>query len=115
MRRVPADADDVVAYIDGEVDELSLVVHAFAADVFVAVVLGPRLLGFLELPADAVAADIGKDAAEPVVEHARLQLETDPEADRLFVHAGDEGEAVVAAHEAPLEEVELALGTEHGV
>src|SRR3982750_597476 len=55
--RVPPDADDVVADGDGEVDELPLVVHALAPDVLVPVVPRPRLLGFLELPPDAVAAD----------------------------------------------------------
>src|SRR4051812_39104400 len=63
MGRIPADADDVVAERYREVDELSLVVHALAADVFVAMVLGPGLLGFLELTANAVAAHLAGDGA----------------------------------------------------
>jgi hypothetical protein len=113
MGGIPADADDVVAECDGEVDEFALVVHAFAADVFVAVVFGPGLLGFLELSTDAVAADVGDDRAEPVVEHAGLEFETDPETDGFVVHAGDQGERVVSAHEATFEEIRLALGAEN--
>ena len=112
---VPADADDVVADVDGEVDELALVVQALAADVLVAVVLGPGLLGFLKLPGDAVPAEVGQDAAEPVVEHAGLEFKADPEAHRPVVHAGEQRQDVVAAHEAALEKIHLALGAEHGV
>src|SRR2546426_3777015 len=69
VRRIPPDADDVVADRHGEVDELALVVEALAADVLVPVVLGPRLLGFLKLPPDTVPANVRRDRAEPVVEH----------------------------------------------
>src|SRR5205814_1223629 len=113
MSGIPADADDVVADGDGEVDEFALVVHALAADVLVTVVLGPGLLGVLQLAGDAVAAQVGQDAAEPVIEHSRLQLETHPETDRLFINAGQERQHVVAAHKSALEEIRLALGAEH--
>ena len=44
MRRIPPDTNDIEPEGDGEVDELLvLVIHALAADVFVAVVLGPCL------------------------------------------------------------------------
>ena len=66
MRRIPPYADDVIAQRDREVNELALVVHALAADVLVAVVLRPRLLRFLELSADAVAAD-RSEASRPLV------------------------------------------------
>jgi hypothetical protein len=74
------------------------------------VVLGPRLLGVLQLPGDAVPPDVGSTPPEPVVEHPRLELEPDPEPDRLVVHPGDQGQAVVPPHEPPLEEVDLPLG-----
>src|SRR5207237_7877173 len=92
-----------------EVDELALVVHALATDVFVAVVLGPRLLRFLELAADAVTAHVGEHRAHPVIEHARLQLKADPEADGLIIHTGDERERVVATEKSPLEEIDFTF------
>src|SRR4051812_17432700 len=113
VSRIPADADDVVADGDVEVDELALVVHALAADVLVAVILGPRLLGFLQLAGDAVATQISQHAAEPVIKHAGLELKANPEADGFFVDAGQKGQHVIAAHEAALEEIRLPLGAEH--
>ena len=68
-------------------DEFALVVHALATDVLVTVVLGPGLLGFLQLASDAVAAQVGQDAAEPVIKHAGLELKAHPEADGLFINA----------------------------
>src|SRR5690349_21390921 len=73
VRRIPPNPHDVVAQLDREVDELALVVHALAADVFVAVILGPGLLGLLELAADTAAAGIGQHAPQPVVEHPRFE------------------------------------------
>src|SRR5260221_12557424 len=49
MSRIPPDADHVVAQADGEVDELTLVVHALAADELITMILRPRLLRFLKL------------------------------------------------------------------
>src|SRR5579862_9671696 len=82
MRRIPADADDVVAQGDGEMDELALMIHALAADVLVAVILGPGLLGFLQLPAHAMTSNIADNRAQPVIKHAGLELESDPKTDR---------------------------------
>src|ERR1041385_667829 len=96
-------------------DELALVIHAFAAHEFVAVILGPGLLGFLQLPADAMPANIGNHAAKPVIKHARLELETDPEADGLAIHPGQQRQGVIASHEAAFEEIDLALGSENEV
>jgi carbamoyl-phosphate synthase small subunit len=115
MGGIPADSDDVVAHGDGEVDKFALVVHALAADVFIAVIFGPSLLGFLELAADPVPANVGDDGSEPVVEHAGLELEADPEPHGAVIHASDKGEGVVSSGEAAFEEVHFALGSEDGV
>ena len=69
----------------------------------------------MELPADAVAPQVPHDPAEPVVEHAGLELEPDPEPDGLVVHPGEERQGVVAPGEAALEEVQFALRPENGV
>ena len=53
--RIPSDPRDVIPERDREVDELALVIHALAADVFVPVILRPRLLSFLQLATHAVA------------------------------------------------------------
>jgi hypothetical protein len=45
-----------------------------------------------------------------VVKHARLQLEPHPKPHRPLVHASQQRERVVAAHETPLEVIDLALG-----
>jgi len=66
-----------------EVNELTLMVHALTADVLVAVILGPCLLRFLQLAADAVAAQIREHRAHPVIEHAGLEFKANPESDRL--------------------------------
>src|SRR5271170_6704784 len=95
--------------------EFALVVHTLAANVFVAVILGPRLLGFLQLPADPVTANVRQDGAKPLVEHRRLQLESDPESNRLGVHARDQGERVISSHEPAFEKIHLALGPENSV
>src|SRR5204862_4738149 len=86
---------------------LALVVHAFAANVFVAVILRPRLLRFLQLPTDAMTTHVRQNRAEPVIEHPRLELKADPEPDRLIAHARNQRQRVVAAHEAALEEIDL--------
>src|SRR6266496_5821438 len=103
MGRVPADADHVVTQAHGEVDELALVVHAFAADELVTMIFRPGLLGFLKLAADPVAAELGNDPAQPVIEHARLELEPNPEPNGFIVHPGEERQGVVAPHEASFE------------
>ena len=59
---------------------------------------------------DARAAHVGDHGAEPVVEHAGLQLEPHPEPHRPLVHAREQRQHVVAAHEPALEIVHLALG-----
>src|ERR1700722_16061177 len=115
MCRIPADADDVVSHGNGEMDELALMVHALAADVFVAVILGPGLLRFLKLAANAVATNIGYHRSEPVIKHPRLKLKADPEPDRLVIHAGNQGQCVVTPHESAFEEIRLTLGAEHAV
>src|ERR671922_2588089 len=74
MCRIPADADNVVADGNCEVNELALVVHALAADVLIAVVLGPGLLGILQLAGDAMAAEVGEHTSQPVIEHAWLEF-----------------------------------------
>jgi hypothetical protein len=110
MRRIPTNAHDVVADFDGKMNELALVVHAFAADVFVFAVFCPGLLGVLHLSAAAMTPHFWQHCAEPVVEHARLELEADPEADGFVVHLGQEGQDVVSAQEAAFEIVDLAFG-----
>src|SRR3954469_18212837 len=115
MRRIPADAGDVVADLDSKMYELALVVHAFAADVFVAMILRPGLLRFLQLSADAVATQVWRDRAQPVIEHARLELESDPETDRPIAHPRQQSERVISGHEAALEVIDLALRSEAGV
>src|SRR6185369_13446417 len=106
-------AHQVVANADGEVDEFALVIHALAADVFVTVVLGPGLLRFLKLAGDSMAAEIGQDPSQPVIEHARLELEPHPKTNGPLIEASQEGQDVVAAHETALEKIHLALGAEH--
>jgi len=96
-------------------DELALVVHALAADVFVPVILRPRLLRFLKLSADAVAAHVGGYRAKPVIEHAGLELKADPEPNWLVPEPRQQGQAVIAAHEATLEVIDFAFGPERGV
>src|SRR6476619_7640010 len=93
-------------------NELTLMIHALAANVLIPVVLRPRLLRFLQLPADAMTPHVRQNRAEPVIEHPRLELKADPEADRLVAHAGDERQGVVAAHEAALEEIDFATRAE---
>src|SRR5215207_9235092 len=115
VRRIPADADDVVAKLDGEVDKLALVVHALAADVFVAMILRPGLLCLLQLPANALAAEIGADSAEPVIKHPGLKLKTDPETHRAVADAGQQRQRVVSRDESTFEIVQLALRTENRV
>src|SRR5271170_6418022 len=66
VRRIPADADDVISHGNSEMNEFPLMVHALAADVFVPVILGPRLLCFLKLPPDAMAANISHHRSQPV-------------------------------------------------
>jgi hypothetical protein len=97
------------------VNEFPLVIHAFAADVFVPMVLGPGLLGFLQLPSDAMTPNLRENPAEPVVEHSGFQLKADPEADWLVIHAGNQRERIVAAHETAFEKVHFPLGTKNGI
>jgi hypothetical protein len=59
------------------------------------------------LPPDAVTPHVRQDGPEPVVEHPRLELEPDPEPDRLVAHPRDERERVVARHEPAFEEVDF--------
>src|ERR1700733_10144979 len=98
--RIPADADDVEAQRHREMDELTLMVQALAADVLVAAILGPGLLSFVELAADAVTAKVGVDGAQPVIKHAGLELETAPESNGPLVQAGQQRQRIVSAHEA---------------
>src|SRR5688500_5389142 len=103
VRRIPTDADDLVAMADGEVDELALCIEAFRADVLVAVLPGPRLHRLLELLRDAAAARVRGDGAEPVVEHAGLELEPDPEPDGALADPREQREHVGPRREPPRE------------
>jgi len=115
VRAVPADADNIEAEFDSEVDEFTLVIHALTADVFVAVIARPGDLGVVQLPGDSAATGVGFDGAHPVIKHARLEFEAHPEADGPVVHAGDQRQHVVAAEKASLEKIDLSPGPKNGI
>src|SRR5262245_21406243 len=71
---VPAETDDVVAEVDGEVEHGAVRVLAFEADDLVVVVFGPVVGGLHQLGAEAGAALVGEHAVEPGVERVRLQF-----------------------------------------
>src|SRR5580698_2467658 len=90
-------------------NELTLVVHAFAADVLVPVILSPRLLRVLKLPPHPMPPHLRQNRPHPVVKHSRLQLKPDPKPHRLVIHPSDQGQRVVTPHEPPLEEIHFPL------
>ena len=110
---IPADSDDVEPGFDREVDELSLVIQALAANVLIAIVTRPGHLCIEQLPADAAAPQVWQHGPEPVIEHAWLEFEADPETDRAIVHPRDQREAVVTPEETTLEEVDLPPRAKH--
>src|SRR5262245_16540068 len=62
---IPADADDVVAQGDGEVQHRAMLVVALEAEGLVFVLLGPGVHGVHELRCHALAAKVGQHAVEP--------------------------------------------------
>src|SRR5262249_48882061 len=87
--RVPADADDVVAEGNREVEHGPVLVVALEADVLVVAHLGPGVSGFHQLRGDSLAAVVGGNTIEPGVKDGWLQLETEEKADGLVADAGD--------------------------
>src|SRR5690242_15218589 len=90
VARIPPNAHDVITQRDRKMNELALMVQALAADVLIPVVLRPGMLRLSELTPDAVLPHVRQNSAEPVIEHAGLQFEADPEPHRLVVHARDQ-------------------------
>lgn len=113
MRGIPADSDDVETGFDREVQELSLVIQALAADVLVSIVARPGDLSFEQLTCHAMSADVRQYRAEPVIEHPGLEFKAYPEANWPVIHLGDQSQAIVAAEKAALEKIHLATGAEH--
>ncbi len=85
---VPADADDVVAEGNGEVDRAMLVV-AFEANGLVVVLPGPAMDGVHELAGDPLTPAIGNHAVKPGKENGRIELKAHEKADGIIIDAAD--------------------------
>src|SRR5258708_3006705 len=61
---VPADADDIVAQGDGQVQHRAVLIVAFETDRLVFVLLGPAMHGVHQLRGDSLASAVGHNAVE---------------------------------------------------
>src|SRR5579875_1020538 len=90
----------------------SVLIMALETDRFVAMLARPFVDGFHQLRSDPLTAKFRQHAIKPGEEYARLQLESQEEADRPLVDARHHLQHIMAAQVTAVEELRIARGTE---